>query len=96
MHESLQPVKISSLAEHSWDFNLVSFTKDKVSDGVFYLSNALEMLGQGVMSVFEIDSVVFLGDFNGFLPLSARLMELAQEVVPSALSVKVFSIIDEI
>jgi len=54
------------------------------------------MLSISEMSVFKVYPVVFLSDFDCFIPFTTTLMQLAQEIISAARLVKLFSIVDHI
>ena len=78
LNEMLEPIEVSLVTKHSWNFNSMSVTQDEMLDGSFNLLDTFEVLGEGVVSVFQVNSVVLLGNFNGFVPLTTSLMQLAE------------------
>lgn len=54
------------------------------------------MLGVLVVRVLEVDTVVLGGYCDRLVPLTARLVKLAEEVVAAALLVQLFSVIKHI
>mmetsp|Transcript_26256 Transcript_26256/g.40082 ORF Transcript_26256/g.40082 Transcript_26256/m.40082 type:complete len:318 (+) Transcript_26256:1323-2276(+) len=96
LNEVLKTVEVSEIAEHARNLNTVSITLNEVADGVIDLTDALEVLGKLIVGVFEVDSVVLLSYLDGLIPFTTSLMQLAQKVVSSALSVEFLGIIDHV
>ena len=62
LHEGLETVEVPVFTEHAWNLNSMGVTLDEVSDGAVELTDAFEVFGKRVMSVFEVDTIVFLSN----------------------------------
>ena len=54
---------------------------------------AFKVFSQSIVSIFEIDPVIFLSYLDRIVPLSASLMKLAKKVISTALSVEILGVI---
>lgn len=74
----------------------MSSTLDIMFDGHVDIAQSFEVLSILEVCVFEIDPVVFRRNINSFLPLAARLMQFAQEIVPATRLVKFFRVVNHV
>jgi hypothetical protein len=49
-----------------------------MSYGAVDFSNALEVFRKSMMSIFEVNSIIFLSDLDCLVPLSTRLVQFAK------------------
>jgi hypothetical protein len=92
----LQALNHIELSQHAWHLSFVGSTFNIVFDRHVNVTDPFKMLCHHVMSVLKIDSVVLLSDFNSFVPLIARHVQLAKQVVTTTFFVQLFCIIDHV
>lgn len=87
LDECLKSIEVSGLAKHPWNLNFMSITQDEVSDGIIDLADALEMLSKCVLGVLEVNPVILFSNFDGLVPFSTGLVELAEKIVSTTLTI---------
>ena len=58
-----------------------------MSDGIIDLTDALEMLSKCVLGVLEVNPVILFSNFDGLVPFSTGLVELAEKIVSTTLTI---------
>jgi len=64
-----------------------------IFNGLIYLAGLLEVFSHSVIGILEVYSVVLLGYLDCFVPFPTGLVQLAEQVVPSTLLIKLFGVI---
>ena len=93
LHELHELFKLAVLSEHSGDFYSMGVGFDEVGDCFVVHLLLLVMLGKLIVDVLDVDHVLFLGKFDGFVPVSLGTEHFCEKVVSFAFLVVVSSII---
>lgn len=71
-------------------------TLNVVLDGTIYFMDSLEVLCHLEVSILKVNTVVFLGNFDSLVPLTAGHVEFDEQVVPSTFFIEFFSIVNHV
>lgn len=93
LHELHELFKLAVLCEHSGDFYSMGVGFDEVGDCLVVHLLLLVMLGKLIVDVLDVDHVLFLGKFDGFVPVSLGTEHFCEKVVSFAFLVVVSSIV---
>lgn len=96
LDEGLKAVDHVHLSEHTRNFSLVGSTLDVVLDGTINFMDSFEVLCHLEVCILEVDTVIFLSDFDSLVPLTAGHVKFDEEVVPSTLFIEFFSIVNHV
>lgn len=96
LNKLLKPVKEAQSTEHPWHLGFVCVALNIVSDSLIDSTDRLEVLGHREVSILEIDPVELLRDLDGLVELTARLVELAEQVVTAAFLVELLCIVNHV